>query len=182
MNNNMNQRAPQGVRTPSNPSVRRPSKRPGGPVNRKKYVRKNNPVRLLLVMVAVSVALIMIICIAAYLMGVRYMKVTTDDGIIKFFGKVDSMGELASGTIYYADGARGEVVNGTIEYSNGDVYEGTFASGVKEGTGVYTFADGSVYSGSFSGDKKHGAGEYSYASGDLFVGTYENDLKSDFGT
>ena len=149
MNNNMNQRNPQGVRTPSNPSVKRPSKRRGGPANRRKYVRRNNIGRLLLVMVGVSIALIMIICIVAYLMGVRYMKVTTDNGVIKFFGKVDSTGELASGTIYYANGDTGKVVNGAIEYSNGDVYTGKLSKLVKNGSGTLKFANGNVFEGCF---------------------------------
>ena len=42
--------------------------------------------------------------------------------------------------------------------SNGDVYEGQFVDGLKEGFGVYIWASGSKYEGNWKAGKKHGQG------------------------
>jgi hypothetical protein len=39
-----------------------------------------------------------------------------------------------------------------VVYSTGDLYQGEFYEGKKDGFGVYTYRDGSVYKGNFTND------------------------------
>jgi hypothetical protein len=47
---------------------------------------------------------------------------------------------------------------GKMEFWYGDVYEGDFSDGLKEGTGVYRRANGDSYVGSYKNDLKEGKG------------------------
>ncbi|KAJ3220516.1 hypothetical protein HK099_004235 [Clydaea vesicula] len=86
-------------------------------------------------------------------------------------------------------------------FPNGDIYEGDYNEGKREGAGVYiwkatgarytgsykenlrdgegelVFPDGSKYKGLWQKEKKHGFGTYTYANGDTYEGNWENDLK-----
>ena len=81
-------------------------------------------------------------------------------------------------------------------YSNGDVYEGSFENGFRQGYGEYRYSGGAVYkgnwvdgvqngdgcfkdklgeyTGSFSGGVFSGQGTYKYANGDVYTGTWKN--------
>ena len=48
---------------------------------------------------------------------------------------------------------------------SGDVYDGEFKGGVKEGKGIYEYADGSIYDGEFKGGEKKGKGVYKHTDG-----------------
>jgi len=48
--------------------------------------------------------------------------------------------------------------NGIMKYANGDVYEGEWKNGKKEGQGVMTYANGNVYDGHWKNGKKEGEG------------------------
>ena len=45
-----------------------------------------------------------------------------------------------------------------MEYANGNVYEGDWKKGVRDGTGTMTYADGSKYTGDWKANKKSGFG------------------------
>ena len=45
-----------------------------------------------------------------------------------------------------------------IQYKNGDVYEGEFVKGKRQGEGTYIFSDGEKYSGQWFQDQQHGRG------------------------
>ncbi|KAJ3277905.1 hypothetical protein HK104_002851 [Borealophlyctis nickersoniae] len=95
---------------------------------------------------------------------------------------------------------------GKNTFPDGDVYEGTYVSGVRSGQGVYkwkatgarysgeykenvrdgegyfVYPDGSKYRGEFRKGKRHGMGMYVYANGDSYQGQWENDQKHGQGT
>ena len=52
----------------------------------------------------------------------------------------------------------------THEYANGDVYEGGWKDGKREGRGKMTFADGQVYEGDFKSGTEEGHGIRTYAT------------------
>ncbi|KAJ3191063.1 hypothetical protein HK101_008111 [Irineochytrium annulatum] len=100
--------------------------------------------------------------------------------------------------------------HGRNVFTNGDIYEGNYALGERNGPGVYkwkaggarytgeymggsrngngffVYPDGSKYRasspGGFMDGKRHGIeGIYSYANGDIYVGGWKNDLKDGKG-
>ena len=48
------------------------------------------------------------------------------------------------------------------KYPNGDVYDGQYINGIREGHGVYRYANGEKYEGEWLRNKKHGIGRMSY--------------------
>ena len=68
-----------------------------------------------------------------------------------------------------------------MEYTSGNVYEGNFSDGLKEGTGVYRRANGDSYVGSFKNDKMEGKGVLTWANGSSYDGDWKNDLKEGTG-
>ena len=71
-----------------------------------------------------------------------------------------------------------------LRYGNGDVYEGEFVGGKKEGQGRLTLSKGRdsfEYVGSFHNDKIHGEGRITYANGDTFEGSFSDSKKHGSG-
>jgi len=66
---------------------------------------------------------------------------------------------------------------GTYRYSATSKYTGQFQNGQRHGNGKMTYADGNVYEGSFFMGKKQGAegSMYFAASGDRYIGPWKND-------
>jgi DNA polymerase III epsilon subunit family exonuclease len=69
-----------------------------------------------------------------------------------------------------------------LEFSNGDVYNGEFEDGQRNGQGTYTYANGDVYVGEFEDDQRNGEGTYTFADGDVYVGEFEDDQRNGEGT
>lgn len=67
-------------------------------------------------------------------------------------------------------GSRGYTGNAKAEYPNGDVYEGGFVNGVKEGKGKYTWANGDSYEGTYKKDKKDGIGKMVFTNNGHYFG------------
>ena len=61
---------------------------------------------------------------------------------------------------------------GTANYPNGDIYEGDFLKGVREGQGVYTYVNLDKYTGGWENNLKHGIGKLTYNSRDSYFGNY----------
>jgi len=68
------------------------------------------------------------------------------------------------------------------EYRNGDVYDGHFVNGQRDGYGVYISAAGHRYEGMWKDDMRHGKGSLSFvskhggdASGTGWSGTYDGE-------
>ncbi|KAJ3158301.1 hypothetical protein HDU86_003010 [Geranomyces michiganensis] len=93
-----------------------------------------------------------------------------------------------------------------MTFPNKDVYTGTYANGMRNGTGTYKWAkplavyqgeykdgqragegklvypDGTVYAGMFEGGKRHGNGTYTYVNGDTYTGGWSEDARHGRGT
>ena len=57
--------------------------------------------------------------------------------------------------------------HGVFVVANGDVYEGDFENGVREGQGIETFHTGERYVGSYVGDLRNGQGIAYYDNGNV---------------
>ena len=64
---------------------------------------------------------------------------------------------------------------GKIVYHNGDVYEGDWVDGLKEGRGYYTWENGDVYEGEFKNGVREGFGEFKWANGESYKGLWKED-------
>ena len=73
----------------------------------------------------------------------------------------------------YSEGFTGK---GVATYTNGDVFDGEFVDGKKQGPGKYTHLDGAVYEGAYDADVRSGLGRLTYASGGLCY-CYLSDLQ-----
>ena len=66
---------------------------------------------------------------------------------------------------------------GTRKYKNGNIYTGTFASGVPTGKGALTLASGDNYTGDFAAGKFNGTGTYKFKNGDSYTGEFRDSSK-----
>ncbi|KOO27401.1 phosphatidylinositol-4-phosphate 5-kinase [Chrysochromulina tobinii] len=80
----------------------------------------------------------------------------------------------ASGDVYEGEWRAGKKEGrGTLWHANGDVYEGEFKAGNMEGHGTFRYASGDVYDGEWKAGKKEGRGKYRFANGAEYVGTWK---------
>ena len=61
---------------------------------------------------------------------------------------------------------------GVYIYSNGDMYEGGYFNGEKNGYGVAVWSNGSRYEGNWGDGREHGMGRYFTASGQCYTGNF----------
>lgn len=64
---------------------------------------------------------------------------------------------------------------GTYYYSDGNVYEGFFKDGTRNGPGILTFSGGDTYIGNWVNGLKDGYALYKWSSGAAYIGYYKND-------
>lgn len=64
---------------------------------------------------------------------------------------------------------------------NGDIFEGEFVKGLKEGKGLMKGHDGSKMKGFWKENKIYKNCEYIYSDGTIFVGEFKNDKKEGYG-
>ena len=89
----------------------------------------------------------------------------------------------ASGDVYEGEWKAGKKEGrGTIWHANGGVYEGEFKAGNMEGHGTFRYATGDVYEGEWKAGKKEGRGKYRFANGAEYVGTWKAGEKEGHGT
>lgn len=67
--------------------------------------------------------------------------------------------------------------NGRFQYTSGDVYEGMFKEGRREGRGVYTWKSGMRYEGDWLNDLRHGRGRQYFTSGSVYDGEWVNGIR-----
>eukprot|EP00128_Syssomonas_multiformis_P008024 Colp12_sorted_trinity150504_noHs@16594 len=90
---------------------------------------------------------------------------------------------LPNGDMY-----EGEYINGlregkgTYKFKNGARYIGEYKEGKKHGNGVLVYPDGSKYEGTWIADQRTGYGTYYYVNGDTYEGEWEGGLKHGQGT
>lgn len=68
----------------------------------------------------------------------------------------------------------GDCVNGRgkMLYANGNIYEGDFVNGKREGLGTSTFTNRATYTGQYSKGLFHGKGKYNYPDGGVYEGNW----------
>ena len=62
----------------------------------------------------------------------------------------------------------------TATYPNGEIYEGDFEDGIRQGTGTYRYLNGNVYAGKWKENRKHGIGKMTYSEKGEYNGFWEN--------
>lgn len=62
----------------------------------------------------------------------------------------------------------------TATYPDGEIYEGYFVEGIREGNGTYRYKDGDVYTGEWKKNVKHGYGTLNYSKFGEYKGFWEN--------
>lgn len=69
---------------------------------------------------------------------------------------------------------KNDTVNGKVlvHEPNGDIYDGFFSNGLRNGYGELTSADGSLYKGSWMGDLMHGRGMHRGVDGSVYNGDF----------
>mmetsp|Transcript_10546 Transcript_10546/g.7881 ORF Transcript_10546/g.7881 Transcript_10546/m.7881 type:complete len:145 (+) Transcript_10546:34-468(+) len=71
--------------------------------------------------------------------------------------------------------SRGYTGKAQASYTNGDIYEGDFVDGIREGRGKYFYSsNGDKYDGEWKQNMKHGIGKMTYAKKGEYYGYWEN--------
>eukprot|EP01012_Entosiphon_sulcatum_P019225 TRINITY_DN24066_c0_g1_i1.p1 TRINITY_DN24066_c0_g1~~TRINITY_DN24066_c0_g1_i1.p1 ORF type:complete len:144 (-),score=10.82 TRINITY_DN24066_c0_g1_i1:188-619(-) len=69
-----------------------------------------------------------------------------------------------------------------LVYPSGDIYEGGWKDGKKEGWGTYLFKEsGNLYEGEWRRGLKHGRGIFTYSLGDRYQGEWHTNLMHGHG-
>jgi hypothetical protein len=72
---------------------------------------------------------------------------------------------------------------GTMKYSNGDLFEGLFSDDQREGRGMYTYGDGRKYDGMYVDDVAEDPnGSMSWKDGTTYVGQFARSKRTGKGT
>ncbi len=97
---------------------------------------------------------------------------------INGFGKVI----FENGDIYEGNWVNGKKEGkGTFTYTNIGIYTGQYANDVRSGKGKFSFLNGDIYEGSWVDDKIQGQGTYTFKSGETYIGQYANGKKNGKG-
>lgn len=138
-----------------------------------------------LITFGIAVLCVVLLFVAAYLLGFQYRKITASDGsTVKFFGMVNKEGIPQSGTLYYSNGVSAKIHKSAnkVTFSDGSVYEGELGTSLlMEGEGTQTDKEGNVYQGSFSGGLFNGQGTLTSVNGDVYTGSFVNGKKEGEG-
>ena len=71
---------------------------------------------------------------------------------------------------------------GKFIYDDGDIYEGDFVNGKREGQGTYTSKSGKVHIGRFANNQPNGKGKLKYPDGENYEGDFVNGKFEGQGT
>ena len=66
---------------------------------------------------------------------------------------------------------------GRLVMGNGDIYEGDFVKGKRQGYGVLTLKSGEKYEGQWFNNEQHGRGIYYYINNNRYDGLWYRDYK-----
>ena len=64
----------------------------------------------------------------------------------------------------------------TVWANNGEIYEGYYKNGQRNGRGRYIYYNGNVYEGEWKDDKRYGYGVWTGVNRNAYKGHYKNDL------
>ena len=82
------------------------------------------------------------------------------------------------GNIYEGNWKDGEKEGiGKFKFCNGDIYDGDFKNDKFEGMGVYKYSDGGTYSGEWKNDLRDGKGKFTFPNGNIFEGDWKKDMR-----
>ena len=75
--------------------------------------------------------------------------------------------------------SRGYNGRATAKYPDGDVYEGNFLGGERDGQGIYSYKNGDKYNGEWRLNNKHGLGKmiFKNGTGGEYNGCWENGMR-----
>lgn len=99
-----------------------------------------------------------------------------------------STGGVGTFTDPYGNVYEGEWLNGkkdgrgALKYKNGDVYEGSFKEDLFDGLGILTMTNGMRYEGNWQRGQFHGKGTLVHPSGKKYDGQWQYGLKHGSGT
>ena len=66
-----------------------------------------------------------------------------------------------------------------FHFVGGNVYEGNYKNGAKNGYGKMTWSDGEAYEGNWENGAPNGYGKYTWSNGEVYEGNWENGNMSD---
>jgi hypothetical protein len=75
----------------------------------------------------------------------------------------------------------GFLSNGIFRSASGDVYDGDWANGTREGKGKYTWANGDVYNGDWVNNVQQGKGEMTWQRKEYYIGDWVNGIRQGKG-
>lgn len=91
--------------------------------------------------------------------------------------------KYGNGDVYDGDWEDGmKQGQGTLTYAQGGSYEGEWYNNMRNGYGVNIWPNGDRYAGNWDDNKRNGKGKYTYADGGRYVGEWEEDMRSGQGT
>lgn len=67
---------------------------------------------------------------------------------------------------------------GKIDYPTGDIYEGDWVNGLREGSGRELMTNGNMYIGQFKDNRRNGKGGIYWTNGKRFEGNFSNGKMS----
>jgi hypothetical protein len=96
-------------------------------------------------------------------------------------GKRDGYGKATfeNGDIYVGTWRQDKVLGQGVMYyaKSGNLYDGAFAKGMRNGVGTLKLRDGGVFRGFFKDGSIHGRGIFNYGNGDVYKGYFEHGHK-----
>lgn len=89
-----------------------------------------------------------------------------------------SSAQMTEGTVCTGDYVNGY---GSCTFENGDIYEGFFLNGMRNGPGIYKYKNGTVYMGNWLNDAKDGYATVTWVDGSIFFGFYSANERKGLG-
>lgn len=100
-----------------------------------------------------------------------------------FTGRAEQVVYPLRGELYEGDFVNGlRQGKGKYSYGNGDKYEGDFFENKKHGIGKMVYNENGQYHGYFENGTRHGEGVFIYPNGDVYSGWWKNGKKHGKGT
>jgi hypothetical protein len=70
---------------------------------------------------------------------------------------------------------------GIFKFNTGEIYEGEYKNGIRNGKGKYTFLNGDIYDGDYKDGLRDGNGDYIYKNGNKFTGKWVKGIANGYG-
>ena len=117
-----------------------------------------------------------------------YGKIFYDDGkiyegyILNFLKNKKGILKYPNGDIYNGEFKNDFMIFGNFYFHNGDSFIGYFKENKFDGYGKFKYKNlGEVYEGQFINGKRQGIGKYFYKNGDIYEGYWMDDMRNGYG-